>query len=174
MCSRDSVGRAASRFSFAYMLSSSTDNLFPIRAAGVAGPQFIGAKPSSLHQMGASGSPAPSSFIVTAGFSQLWFGIIQLTLSLDNHEHALWQALCAALRAEAPIPAFASLKLLTKQRNFPGTAQCLSNWTDHSCQRIKLVGERHRIRTIDRELPLADHVHEFGFCRISGAVIEIV
>jgi hypothetical protein len=24
-----------------------------------------------------------------------------------------------------------------------------------------LVGERHRIRTVDRELALADHVHEF-------------
>src|SRR5471032_2111615 len=34
------------------------------------------------------------------------------------------------------------------------------NWTDLCCQRIKLVGERHRIGAIDRELALADHVHE--------------
>src|SRR5471032_3215875 len=36
----------------------------------------------------------------------------------------------------------------------------VSNWTDLCCQRIKLVGERHRIGAIDRELTLADHVHE--------------
>jgi len=36
-----------------------------------------------------------------------------------------------------------------------------SNWTDLSCQRIKLVGGRHRVGTIDCELALADHVHEF-------------
>ena len=53
-----------------------------------------------------------------------------------------------------------SVALLIKQRNFPGTAQCLLNWTDHSCQRIKLFGERHYICAIDRELALADHVHE--------------
>src|SRR5471032_1972297 len=35
-----------------------------------------------------------------------------------------------------------------------------SNWTDLCCQRIKLVGERHRIGAIDLELALADHVHE--------------
>ena len=55
-----------------------------------------------------------------------------------------------------------SVALLIKQRNFPGTAQCLSNWTDHSCQRIKLVGERHLIRVVVRELALADHVHEIN------------
>ena len=36
-----------------------------------------------------------------------------------------------------------------------------TNWTDHSCQCKKLVGERHRIRAVDCELPLAGHVHEF-------------
>src|SRR5471030_1001861 len=35
-----------------------------------------------------------------------------------------------------------------------------SNWTDLSCQRIKLVGKRHGIGAIDRELALPDHVHE--------------
>ena len=39
-------------------------------------------------------------------------------------------------------------------------AQCFSNWTEHSSQCIKLVGERHPIRAVDRELALADHVHE--------------
>jgi hypothetical protein len=29
------------------------------------------------------------------------------------------------------------------------------------CQRIKLIGERHRIDAIDHELVLANHVHEF-------------
>ena len=33
--------------------------------------------------------------------------------------------------------------LLNKRRNFPETAPSHSTWTDHSCQRRKLVGERH-------------------------------
>jgi len=37
---------------------------------------------------------------------------------------------------------------------------CL-NWTDHSCQRRKSVGERHSRGAIDCELALADHVHQF-------------
>ena len=36
-----------------------------------------------------------------------------------------------------------------------------SNRTDIARESIKLVGERHRIRAVDRELALADHVHEF-------------
>jgi len=50
--------------------------------------------------------------------------------------------------------------LFIKRRNFPGTALCRSNWTDYSCQRRKLVGERHCIGAVDRELALADHVHQ--------------
>ena len=37
-----------------------------------------------------------------------------------------------------------------------------SNWTDLSCQRIKSVGERHRLAAIDHELVLANHVHELN------------
>ncbi|MDO8039577.1 hypothetical protein [Janthinobacterium sp. SUN137] len=37
----------------------------------------------------------------------------------------------------------------------------LSNWTDLSCQRIKLVGERHHHRASHCELTFADHLHEF-------------
>jgi hypothetical protein len=36
----------------------------------------------------------------------------------------------------------------------------LSNWTDLSCQRIKLVGERCASNAFNPELVLADHVHE--------------
>lgn len=38
-------------------------------------------------------------------------------------------------------------------------------------QRVKLVGERHRIGSADCELPLADHVHELDACEhaVGGA-----
>ena len=36
-----------------------------------------------------------------------------------------------------------------------------SNWTDHSCQRRKLFGERHYVSAVDCELTLADHVDQF-------------
>jgi hypothetical protein len=42
---------------------------------------------------------------------------------------------------------------LIKRRDFPGTARYCSNWTDHSCQRRKLVRERHGRGAIDCELP---------------------
>lgn len=35
-----------------------------------------------------------------------------------------------------------------------------SNWTDLSCQRIKLIGEGHDPCVIHCELAVADHVHE--------------
>ena len=46
-----------------------------------------------------------------------------------------------------------------------------SNRTDLARQRIKLVGERHRIGSVDCELALADHVHEFdaGEHAVGGA-----
>ena len=47
-----------------------------------------------------------------------------------------------------------------KRRNFPGMAHRPLNRTDLARQGIKLFGERHRIGTVDCELPLADHVHE--------------
>ena len=43
-------------------------------------------------------------------------------------------------------------------------SRCLdppSYWTDLSCQSIKLVGKRPLACTGDRELSLANHVHEF-------------
>lgn len=43
-------------------------------------------------------------------------------------------------------------------RNFPIVALQRSEWTDHFYRCIKLVGKRHC--SIDRELLLADHVHE--------------
>ena len=51
--------------------------------------------------------------------------------------------------------------LLIKRRNFPGKALRRSNWADHSCERIKLIGERHRIGAVDGELALANHVYQF-------------
>ena len=68
-------------------------------------------------------------------------------------------------------PVGGAVALLIKRRNFPGTALCTSNWTDHSCQRIDLVGERHRIRAVERELAVAAHVHELdaGEHAASGA-----
>ncbi|WP_370660712.1 transposase, partial [Massilia eurypsychrophila] len=53
-----------------------------------------------------------------------------------------------------------SVALLIKRQNFPRTALCRSNRTDYSCQRRKLVGERHCISAVDCELALADHVHQ--------------
>lgn len=34
-------------------------------------------------------------------------------------------------------------------------------WADWSCQRVKLVGERHAIAACHQELAFADHVHQF-------------
>jgi hypothetical protein len=39
---------------------------------------------------------------------------------------------------------------------------CRSNRADYSCQRKKLVGERHGINAVDHELALADHVHQLN------------
>ena len=36
-----------------------------------------------------------------------------------------------------------------------------SNWTDLSCQRVKLVGKRQFAAALQQELALADHGHEF-------------
>ena len=33
---------------------------------------------------------------------------------------------------------------------------------DHSCQRRKLIRERHALGTVDCELALADHMHQFN------------
>ncbi len=54
-----------------------------------------------------------------------------------------------------------SVALLIKRRISPETALRRSNGTDHSCQRIKLAGERHCIGAVDCELALADHVYQF-------------
>ena len=42
-----------------------------------------------------------------------------------------------------------------------GTDANSSNWTDLSCQRVKLVGKRQFAAALQHELALADHVHEF-------------
>jgi hypothetical protein len=57
-------------------------------------------------------------------------------------------------------PAGGSVALLIKRRNFLRMAPYFSNWTDHSCQRRKLVGERHGIDAVNCELALADHVDQ--------------
>jgi hypothetical protein len=44
---------------------------------------------------------------------------------------------------------------------FSGTALHRSDWTNHSFQRSKLLGERHDIGAVDCELALADHVSQF-------------
>jgi hypothetical protein len=55
-----------------------------------------------------------------------------------------------------------SVALLIKRWNFHVRALTRSNWADHSCQRRKLVGGRHCIGAVDRELALADHVDQFN------------
>jgi hypothetical protein len=45
-----------------------------------------------------------------------------------------------------------SVALMNEKKNFAEMARRLSNWTEHSCQRKKLVGERHRIGSADCEL----------------------
>ena len=50
-----------------------------------------------------------------------------------------------------------------------GTSASFSNWTDFSCQCIKLVGKRQLDNTFQQELTFADHVHEFDASQdISG------
>jgi len=53
-----------------------------------------------------------------------------------------------------------SVAFVIKRQNFPKTALHRSDRTDHSCQRRKLVGERHGLSAIDCELALADHVDQ--------------
>lgn len=55
-----------------------------------------------------------------------------------------------------------SVALLIKWRNCHEKALHRSNWTDHSCDRGKLVGERNCIGAVDCELALADHVNQFN------------
>ena len=54
-----------------------------------------------------------------------------------------------------------SVALLLKRPNFFGTALDRSNWTDHSYQGRRLVGQRHGLGAVDCELALVDHVHQF-------------
>ena len=42
-----------------------------------------------------------------------------------------------------------------------GTSATRSNWTDFSCQWIKLVGKRPRVAALHHELSFSNHVHEF-------------
>jgi|GEM_PF-4862078 hypothetical protein len=56
-------------------------------------------------------------------------------------------------------PCKGSVALLIRGRSYPGMVVLPSNWTDLSCQRIKLIGERHHHCVIHCELALADHVH---------------
>jgi len=55
-----------------------------------------------------------------------------------------------------------SVALLIKGGNWPKTELRASHWTDHSCHRRKLVGERHRLGAVDLKLTFADHVHQFN------------
>jgi hypothetical protein len=61
--------------------------------------------------------------------------------------------------------------LLIERRDFPGTALQRSNWTEDSCQRRKLVGERHGLGAVDCEPAFADHVYQFdaGEYRAGGS-----
>jgi hypothetical protein len=51
-----------------------------------------------------------------------------------------------------------------------------SNRADYSCQRKKLVGERHGINAVNHELALADHVHQLNadeYCPSGPARFEV-
>ena len=41
------------------------------------------------------------------------------------------------------------------------TSASFSNWTDFSCQRIKLVGKRQLDTPLQQKLTFADHEHQF-------------
>lgn len=49
-----------------------------------------------------------------------------------------------------------SFTLLIKLRNFPGKALSRSLRTDHSCERKKLLCERHCIGAVDHKLALSE------------------
>jgi len=55
-----------------------------------------------------------------------------------------------------------SVALLIKRQSFPGGPLAGLFRTDHSCQRRKLLGERHCIGAVNSELALADHVDQFN------------
>ena len=71
-----------------------------------------------------------------------------------------------------PASSEGSVALLIKGRSYPGMALLPSNWTDLSCQRIKLMGERHHHCVIHCELALADHVHELDAGNYGGGRVE--
>ena len=50
------------------------------------------------------------------------------------------------------------------------TSASPSNWTDLSCQCIKLVGKRQLDATLHHELTFTDHMHQFdaGQYTVSG------
>lgn len=98
------------------MSSSGTDYLFPIEADDVADTQVVGAKARSLQQMTAFGLRVPSGFILTTGFFEPWFDIIQHSPSWDvwrTGTRELWPALCAAIRAAALNLPFSDAQQLT-------------------------------------------------------------
>jgi hypothetical protein len=63
-----------------------------------------------------------------------------------------------------------SCRVVDQTAGFFRNALHRSNWTDYSCQRRKLVGERHGIGAVVCELVLADHVYQFdaGWYRAGG------
>ncbi|MDM5180022.1 PEP/pyruvate-binding domain-containing protein [Massilia sp. DJPM01] len=98
------------------MISSGTNNLLPIEADDLAATEVIGAKARSLQQMTAFGLRIPSGFILTTGFFQPWFDIIQHSPSWDawrTGTREMWPALCAAMKADALKLPFSDLQLLT-------------------------------------------------------------
>ena len=54
-----------------------------------------------------------------------------------------------------------SVALLIRQRNSPVRTLSCSSQKHHSCQRRKLVGERHGLDSVDCELALVDYVYLF-------------
>lgn len=130
VCSRNSVGRAATPSLFAHMSSSGTDNPYPIEAGNDASTCIVGAKARLLPQMTALGFPVPPGFILAIGFFQPWFDVSQRSPSCAAWcagKPGQWPALFTALRADAANLPF------TDEQQFPAAlSDRLARHTDLS------------------------------------------
>lgn len=104
VCSRDSVGRAATLSPFAYMNRSGTDTLALVQADSSAACHVVGATARSLQQIMAFVLPVRPAFALPTGFFQPWFSLVQRlpsSLAWRAGQPEQWPALCAAVQSDA-------------------------------------------------------------------------
>jgi len=120
-----------------------------------------------------------------AQFEDFFLGLAQYPLAADMGSFRFDGPLLECRACCCPLVAFLAergqgslrrlqwfCRVVDQSVNFSLNGTAPSNWTDLSRKRIKLVGERHRIGSVDCELALADHVHELDAGEHGAGCVE--